>query len=117
MNSAQRCLALADPARESPIESLSFGHMALAGLPLPICQFEVRTPHGSLFPDFYWEQGNLVGEADGRGKYTEPGSMVREKEREQLLRDMGFRMVRWLGKEIHLTPDIVMARIARALGI
>ena len=115
MLSLQRCLALADPARESPIESLSFGHMALARLPLPVCQFEVRVSNGSLFPDFYWEHENLVGEADGRVKYSDPDSMIREKEREQILRDLGFGMVRWLGKEIHLTPDVVMARIARAL--
>jgi very-short-patch-repair endonuclease len=57
-----------------------------------------------------------VGEADGRIKYDDPNAIVREKQREQLLRDLGFRMVRWLGKEIHLTPDRVMARIERALG-
>ena len=39
-----------------------------------------------------------------------------EKEREQLLRDLGYRMVRWLAKEIMLTPELVVARVARALG-
>lgn len=116
MRSLGRCLAMADPARESAIESLSFGHMALARLPLPICQFEVRLRGGSLFPDFYWEEANLVGEADGRIKYSDPAAIVREKQREQLLRDLGFRIVRWLGKEIYLTPELVMARIARSLG-
>ena len=108
---------MADPVRESAIESLSYGEMAVAGLPLPICQFEVRHPGGSLFPDFYWEEANLVGEADGRIKYNDPSAFVREKQREQLLRDRGFRVVRWLGKEIHLTPGLVMARIARALDL
>jgi hypothetical protein len=116
MGKLKLCLGMADPARESAIESLSFGHMVSAGLPLPLCQFEVRVAGGSLFPDFYWEEANLVGEADGRIKYDDPNAIVREKQREQLLRDLGFRMVRWLGKEIHLTPDRVMARIERALG-
>jgi len=108
-------LALANPVRESPIESMSFGHMAMAGLPLPSCQFEVRLPGGSLFPDFYWEDANLIGESDGRLKYADSSAFAREKEREQLLRDLGFRIVRWLGKEIHLHPDRVMARIGRML--
>lgn len=112
----QRSLGLADPVRESAIESLSFGHMAMAGLPLPTCQFEVRVRGGSFFPDFYWEEANLIGEADGRLKYADAAAIVREKEREQLLRDLGFRVVRWLGKEIHLTPELVMARIGRAIG-
>ncbi len=49
-------------------------------------------------------------------KYADPAAIVREKEREQVLRDQGFRIVRWLGKEIHQEPKSVMSRIARALG-
>lgn len=116
MRGVRRALPLAHPARESAIESLSFGHMVLAGLPLPDCQFPIATPMGTLYPDFYWEQANLIGEADGRIKYADSAAIIREKEREQVLRDQGFRIVRWLGKEIHLTPGLVMARIARALG-
>jgi very-short-patch-repair endonuclease len=40
---------------------------------------------------------------------------MREKEREQVLRDLGFRIVRWSGKEIHLSPSVVMDRIERKL--
>ena len=48
-------------------------------------------------------------------KYQDTSEYVREKEREQVLRDLGFRVVRWLGKEILMRPDVVMARIAHAL--
>jgi very-short-patch-repair endonuclease len=41
---------------------------------------------------------------------------VLEKEREQVLRDLGYRFVRWLAKEIMLQPAVVMERIARALA-
>lgn len=112
----RRALEHASPLRESPIESLSYGHLVLSGLPLPLCQQPIPTPTGMLFPDFYWPEQNLIGESDGRRKYTDPTAIVREKEREQVLRDLGFRIVRWLGKEIHLRPDMVMARIGRALG-
>ena len=39
----------------------------------------------------------------------------RREEREQLLRDLGYRIVRWLAKEIMTRPDLVLARIERAL--
>jgi len=45
-----------------------------------------------------------------------PDAIVREKEREQVLRDDGHRFVRWLGKEIMLRPQVVMNRIGAALN-
>ncbi len=58
----------------------------------------------------------MIGECDGAIKYTDPSAYVREKEREQVLRDDDYRFVRWLGKEIMLHPLEVVARIERALG-
>jgi hypothetical protein len=110
-----KALEVADPLRESPIESLSFGHLVEYGLPLPRCQAPIRTPVGMMFPDFLWEEAALIGESDGRVKYTDSAAVMREKEREQVLRDLGFRIVRWSGREIHLTPGAVLARIERAL--
>ena len=108
-------LGLADPRRETPIESLTAGHLVLAGLPLPEFQASIRSPLGMLYPDCLWRSARLVGEADGAVKYQDSSEYVREKEREQVLRDLGFRVVRWLGKEILMRPDVVMARIAHAL--
>ncbi len=48
-------------------------------------------------------------------KYDKADAYVREKEREQVLRDLGYRMVRWLGKEIMTRPTVVTDRISRAL--
>lgn len=53
---------------------------------------------------------------DPRVKYQDPSAITRERERQQLLEDRGYRFVRWLGKEIYLQPDLVIDRIARALG-
>lgn len=105
-----------NPSRESPAESLTAGHIELAGLPRPLYQAEVRTVAGTLYPDCLWPAERLVGECDGAVKYGDPSSIVREKEREQVLRDEGFRMVRWLAKEIMTRPDLVMGRIERELG-
>jgi len=117
MGSVERALGIASPLRESPIESLSYAHFVLAGLPLPVCQVGIRTPAGVFYPDFFWEEARLIGEADGREKYEDSEASVREKEREQYLRDLDFKVVRWLGKEIYLRPAVVMARVARALGL
>jgi hypothetical protein len=108
-------LALADPRRETPIESFSAAHIHLAGLPQPVPQAPIRVPGQTVYPDFLWPDQRLIGEADGAVKYETPAVMLLEKRREQALRDLGFRIVRWLGKEIRVTPWVVVDRIARAL--
>ncbi len=108
-------LALMDPARESPIESLTAAHLHRSGLPMPLFQAPIRTHRGTFYPDCLWPQHRLIGEADGAVKYTDPQAYVAEKEREQILRDLGYGIVRWLGREIMLEPAVVMDRIARAL--
>jgi len=108
-------VALVVPARESPAESLTAGHLQLAGLPTPLFQAQIYTPHGTIYPDFLWPDLMLIGECDGAVQYSDQQSIVAEKEREQLLRDLGYRIVRWLAKEIMTRPDLVLARIERAL--
>lgn len=109
---------LADPGRESPAESLSAGHFHLAGLPTPRFQAPVRTPIGTLFPDCLWEDRRVIGECDGAVKYAEgSAAFVAEKQREQVLRDLGYGMVRWLAREVMARPELVVARVARALGV
>ena len=85
----------------------------LWGLPSPGFQQPIRTDRGVLYPDCYWPEQRLIGEADRAVKYAEANGYVNEKEREQILRDHDFRFVRWLGKQIMGTP--IMGRIARAL--
>jgi hypothetical protein len=104
-----------DPGRESPAESLSAGWFAVAGLPTPLFQPPVDTPFGTLYPDCLWPEARLVGECDGAIKYADARGYVNEKEREQVLRDLGFRIVRWLAKEIMLDPQRVVERVARNL--
>ncbi len=110
-------IAAVDALRESPGESLSAGRMILAGLPAPACQAEIRTAVGRFYPDFYWDHVRLIGECDGAVKYREASGYVAEKDREQVLRDLGYRFVRWQVKEIMLEPQRVIERIARALGL
>jgi hypothetical protein len=58
----------------------------------------------------------LIGKADGKITYNDASAFAKEKDRQLLLEDRGYRFVRWLGKEIYLRPDVVIDRISRALG-
>ncbi|MGV8848402.1 MAG: hypothetical protein ACOH16_02550 [Propionibacteriaceae bacterium] len=112
-----RHIALADPRRESAAESLSFGYFHLAGLPTPELQYPIRTRTGTYFPDFYWPDHHLIGECDGALKYTDAGTLVKEKVREDSLRELGNRFVRWLGGEIMARPQSVVGKVSRGLGL
>lgn len=46
----RHALDLADPRRETAIESLSFGHMVLAGLPVPDLQPRIVSARGAFYP-------------------------------------------------------------------
>lgn len=102
---------------ESSAESLSAGYFELAGLPRPLFQPPVRSPLGTLYPDCLWPEVRLIGECDGADKYRRPGAYVEEKRREQVLADLGFRIVRWLEKKIMIEPQDVVERVARALAV
>ncbi|MDO5676219.1 MAG: hypothetical protein Q4G35_01790 [Propionibacteriaceae bacterium] len=105
MRRAQQVLRFADGAAESPGESLSRVQMARLGIPEPILQFEIFDENGELVArtDFGWPEHGLVGEMDGETKYGEllkpnekPSHVImREKQREQRLRRLGWWPVRW----------------------
>jgi very-short-patch-repair endonuclease len=115
--SLSRAVTWADPRRESAAESLSAGHLLLAGIPAPDYQTRLVTPAGTFYPDFFWDGPRVIGEVDGAVKYQAADAFVAEKQREQVLRDMGFVVVRWLALEIMLTPHVVVERVSRALGL
>jgi len=108
-------ISKADPIRESPAESLTAGHLYLSGLPMPELQPPVKTRLGTYFPDFVWPDVMLIVETDGVVKYNDRRDLVAEKEREDALRELGYRFIRVLAKDIMLRPEWVIERIRRAL--
>lgn len=107
---ARRVAGFADPRAESVGESRSRVAIARAGLPAPHLQFEVRDRSGRLIgrTDFAWPEQGVVGEFDGEVKYGRlvpagqtPGDVVfREKIREDAMRALGYRMVRWIWSDL-----------------
>jgi len=106
---------LADPRRESALESLSYGRMMQAGLPLPELQVCIPTPAGNYYPDNLWPAHMLVGEADGLGKYDTPGSLAAEKIRQQAMEELGYGFVRWTSEQMRFRLGSTLGRIASAL--
>jgi hypothetical protein len=87
-----------------------------AGLPRPRLQVAFadrreRTAKVDMLSD------RVVGEADGAGKYDEPGALFAEKQREDWLRDLHkLEFVRWVPAEMRSRRGRaeVVARFARA---
>ncbi|HEX6888828.1 MAG TPA: hypothetical protein VF143_12035 [Candidatus Nanopelagicales bacterium] len=111
----ETALAWADPRRESAAESLSYGHMVIAGLPLPELQVPLHDEQGVMYPDFRWHFAMLVGEVDGNVKYQSPEDLVAERRRQARIERLGYRVVRWEAAEIRHRPGAVMRRLAGAL--
>jgi hypothetical protein len=90
---------------ESPGESLSRVQIMVMGFPAPELQRVFTDARGLIGRvDFYWPQAHLVGEFDGLVKYSKPEFLsgrtpsevvVEEKRREDRLRALGLRVVRW----------------------
>jgi hypothetical protein len=110
-------LDAADPLSESPLESSSRGWMIRARLPEPALQVWLTDAAQRRHRvDFLWREQRVIGEADGWGKYVDLDVLREEKRREDALRDLGFAVVRWTSDELWRTPDLVMARLRRALA-
>lgn len=92
---ARRALGIARGLSESPLESLSLARFAERGIPAPEQQHELVVGGQRYRVDFFWPEFGVVGEADGRGKYTAPADLWREKRREDTIRTRVPRFVRW----------------------
>ena len=112
----------ADGRSGSPGESLSRARMIERQLPSPELQFRIDDREGTMFVDFCWPELGVVGEFDGVSKYvreefagrrTPAEVVVDEKWREDRIRLLGWRVVRWGWQEAR-DPRLLLARLADA---
>jgi hypothetical protein len=110
--SGRRLLELVNGRSESPLESIS--RLAMAPLPAPRLQAELCGLDGRFLArvDFYWEALGVVGEADGRQKYTDD-ALWKEKLRQDALSDRGLVVERW-GWSVACSPAMLRARLEQA---
>ena len=106
----------ADPLAANWFESSSRWWLLEAGLPRPRLQVPFSDKRGRV-AKVDMLIGRVVGEADGAGKYDEPGALFAEKLREDWLRDVHrVEVVRWVPAEMRSRSGRaeVVARFARA---
>ena len=124
MRGAHLVASFADARSESTGESRSRVLFRHVGLPTPEPQFRVHTPAGHVFArcDFGWPECRTIGEFDGAEKYgrllrpdEKPGDKIyQEKMREEGIRDLGWRVVRWTWDEL-ADPEALAVKIGRML--
>lgn len=120
---ARRAASLLDALSESAGESVSRVLMHNAGLPAPELQVQLIDGRGRFIarPDFLWREYGVAGEFDGKIKYQKllrPGEtaadvVLREKMREERMRELGLIVIRWIWDEIYEWEEL-LRRLARA---
>ena len=125
MRNAVQMAAFADGRSESAGESRSRVLFRAVGLPRPESQFRVMNESGAQIAraDFGWPEFGTVGEFDGAQKYgrlLRPGQtageqVFREKLREDEIRRLGWKVVRWTWQELD-KPHELARKIADMLN-
>lgn len=113
---ARRAVDFSDPRAESVLESCARVVFAEHGLEAPVLQFTVTARDFRYSVDFYWPGQRVIAEADGEVKYSDPRRAIKQLERDQRLRDLGYQVVHFTWRELFRDAGAVTGRIRRALG-
>ena len=113
---ARQVVNFADEHAESPLESAARVVFEQSGLEPPELQATIHGPTFAFRVDFRWRGQNVIAEADGLVKYNDRGDLLAERERDHLLREAGYTVVHFTWRELFQTPEVVIARIRKALA-
>ncbi|GAB3723358.1 DUF559 domain-containing protein [Nocardiopsis nanhaiensis] len=113
----RRWWPLADGHSASPLETRVRLTCVDGGIPPTSLQHRFRDGHGRTIgiADFWWEELQLIGEADGLGPHSLPQALLRDRERQNALQRWhpGVRIVRFTWEDLK-RPQYILASIARA---
>lgn len=112
-------LSLADAGAESPTETLTRLFVVAAGLPRPVTQIPVRDDRGRVRYrlDMGWPDLLVAIEYDGGHHWTDPVQRARDIERWEFLAAAGWRVIRVSWTQLRDHPDVMVGRVAKALGV
>ena len=113
---ARRVVAFSDHRSESVLESCARVTFDDHGLPPPELQVDIGGEQVIGRVDFYWGQYLTIAEADGVVKYADAGRAVRQLERDQLLREAGFKVVHFTWRQLFGETGRLIARIRQAFA-
>ncbi len=71
---------------------------------------------GSYIVDFYCPAGSLVIEVDG-DSHAEEYQLVKDTQRDALLRSLGLQVIRYANDDIHKNLDGVLEDLSRRLAV
>jgi hypothetical protein len=114
---AQELLFETDGRAESPLESRSRLRARDGGVPPDDLQVDIHDANGQFVArvDMLWRAGRLIGEADGAEFHERPAALFRDRERQNALIALGYRIVRFTWKDT-VRPGDVPAMIRAALS-
>ncbi len=111
---ARRAVDFSDQRSESVLESCARVIFSEHGLEPPELQYTITGPDFRYSVDFYWPKYRVIAEADGEIKYSDPRRAIRQLERDQRLRDHGYKVVHFTWRELFQNPQAVVERIRKA---
>jgi hypothetical protein len=114
---AREWIELADARAESPLETRVRLRCRDGGVPPDDLQAEVRGPDGKPIArvDLLWRGARLIGEADGAEFHDQPEAVFRDRQRQNLLINAGFRVLRFTWADT-LDPGRVVQLVRQALA-
>lgn len=113
---ARRVVAFSDHRSESVLESCARVTFDDHGLPPPELQVDIGDDQFIGRVDFYWGEYLTIAEADGVSKYADAGRAVKQLERDQLLREAGYKVVHFTWRQLFRDTDRLIARIREAFA-
>lgn len=115
----RRVLQMVDGGAESPYETKTRLVLIASGLPRPQTQIEVRDDCGAVLAriDMGWKEWMVGVEFDGAHHWTDPAQRTRDIDRLAELEARGWKIIRVSADLLRKRPDVVVARIHRALRV
>jgi very-short-patch-repair endonuclease len=116
---AEQVIGFSDQRSESVLESIARVAFRDHGLPAARLQAGVGGDDTTIGrADFFWPEHSTIAEADGAMKYTTPGAVLSQLDRDVLLREAGFEVVHFSWHHIVTVPwqvaDSIRAAFRRA---
>lgn len=113
---ARRIIDVADGKSESILETAGRLTLADAGLPLPIPQYAVHDSDGFVaYLDGGYPELRIGLEYDGQGVHSEPEALYRDRERQNRLHALGWKLLRCTWWDVTYGRERFLASVRRAL--